>query len=381
MLEICGYISGTDFKVNAVVTNPSTNLYCHSIYGDRIGYRSVYRAGPATLGLEDETDWAYFSFRNETARVVYNTAESESFDEYKTVTMSGVPHVGSNARYIEIFNIAENEIRIYFSAAGVNTSLMICSGCYWDDATDKWKGIGTSYNAIQLGIGRYGLTIKQKDHDDSDFSTGWAYTDSWTGEWTFASGLSAESIFKIKGEITESSIVPFNVTLNSRHIAAMSDSDYVGPTLNSFMNFRAYRYTEPLDTDFSFAKNGSGATITNITVTYIGHWGAKITGDIDLTAYMSDFTVESTTASPPTIRVANASAHNWQPGQLICVRGSTYNDIWTVTDAVIDGTSVDLAVDNSVTAVLGSSAPRTLYTVFQEDENTEIEAFYVATVY
>jgi hypothetical protein len=372
-----GYISGSDFKINAAVSSPAA-LYAYSIDGTEIINRYVYRSGPATLDLADPLDWTTVTKNVSTGENVYNLAKSLVFDQYQSITMNGVPHIGSNARYIQIFNLAEGDIRVYFSAAGSNTSLMICSGCYWDDSSDKWKGIGSSYNAIQLSIGRYGLTVKQKDKDDADFSTGWSYTASWTGEWTLASGLSSESLFKVKGDITESCIVPFKVVLNSGHIAAMSTLAYTGPVINSAVNFRAYRYTEPLSTDFSFVKNGSGPTLTGLSASDISHWGAKIIGTMDIIPYLRAYYVTSSTG-PSTIRIANAHTANWQPGQLVCVRGTGVSDVWKIVDISVDGTSVDITVDSSINTVIHASD--ILYTLFHADENTEIEAFYIATVF
>lgn len=370
-----GYISGTNFIVNSLIADPSTLLYCHSIYNDRISFRSIYRAGPATIALEDSDDWAYYSFENQTSKTVYNVHNTENYDEYKSIVMNGIPDVGTNAKYIQIFNLAESELRIYFASSSDYAGLLICSGCYWSDGDNLWKRITTaSRNASQFYIGRDGIRILNKDKDDADFATGWEDLEAdWTHVWEF--GDSTYPYLTTRGESIETSIVPFQVSLNSGHVMAMATHTYNGPTLISAMNFRTYRSHVISAGDFTYSKLGSGATLTSLTASDIGYWGAKISGNINIVSFMTTILVVSIdSASAVTV---SGIGHTWIPGQIFAIKGTTSTGVYVLTDWSEGASNTTLTIDTGGDAALiDHGGTMALYTVIPADENEIIEAFY-----
>jgi hypothetical protein len=311
------------------------------------------------------------------SKTVYNVANTENYDEYKSITMSGVPNVGPNDKYIQIFSLAESELRIYFASSSDYAGLLICSGCYWSDADSLWKRITTaSKNASQFYIGRDEISINSKDKDDSDFSTGWADNNAgWSNVWTFGN-----SIFpypRTEGESIEVSVVPFQVSLNSGHVMAMATHTYTGPTLISAMNFRTYRQHTISPGDFSYSKLGSGETLTSLTASDIGYWGAKISGEIDLTSLMTSILVVSIVGGTGTDVIVSGIGHTWIPNQIIAIRGTTSTGVYVLSTWSEGATNTTLTIDSGGgSAIVDHGGTMYLYTVLPEDENEIIEAFY-----
>jgi hypothetical protein len=372
MITRGGYISGSDFIITSHVSSPYA-MYAYSIDGTEITNRYVYRSGPATLSLTDPLDWTTVTKEVSTGENIYNLAKSLVFDQYQSITMNGVPNTGSNAKYIEIFSMAESEVRIYFSSKAGHSAFIICSGCYYyGGGSNLWKRVSTSsVNATQLYIGRDGIRILNKDKDDADFATGWEdSTSDWSHVWEF--GGSTNPFLSTTGESSETSVVPFQVTLNSGHVLAMAEHTYTGPTLISSMNFRTYRSHAIGSGDFTYNKLGSGATLISLLASEIGYWGAKIQGKINIVDRMTILPVTSRDAG---FFVITGTGYNWFQGQIFAVRGTTTTGIYTVSDWSEGGgsTQVDIQSGGSTSDHGGTVS---LYTVFPEDENEIIEAFY-----
>lgn len=380
-----GYLVGDNVTVPSGVS--SSDVFAHSCDGALTIPSFIKRwkltSGPASMDLYSRTDWDYY---HETGKYVSRISQYMDYisDVYSSVAMSGIPGSGGLGKYVEILRLCENELRVYYSSASDDSSLIIATGVYWLNSTSKWLRASTaSKNAMLFVISRKGIRVKTKLLTDANFATGWSDSE-WSHETLFNAGSNPDIPVLTKGKSKETLLLPFQVTLNSGHIKAMWTASYNGPTLYASCNYRIQRFDGAAitDGDLNFLAESS-YNLTDISSTG-DQYSRRVSGKFDILPLMKQYTVVSTTA-PDTIEIEGETSF-WIPGQLIALRDTSLaeNKILMIVDFTVSGGNTILTIDEfGGHSYVGTSSAsgRKIYTVHPEDENKVIEIPYLMEVY